>query len=59
MHPPTTEQEAVLTHGRLYPSMPRKIGAFAGTGKTTTLEMLAQVLKGRILYIVFSRPMRE
>ena len=59
MHPPTTEQEAVLTHGRLYPSMPRKISAFAGTGKTTTLEMLAQVLKGRILYIVFSRPMRE
>jgi F-box protein, helicase, 18 len=49
---PTDEQRAILeARGRIL-----KINARAGTGKTTTLRMLAEKFSDqRILYLVFNR----
>jgi hypothetical protein len=54
--PPTDEQRAILeARGRIV-----KINARAGTGKTTTLRMLAEKFSDqRILYLVFNRRARE
>lgn len=53
---PTTEQQAILNaSGRVV-----RINARAGTGKTTTLKMLAEQYRDqRILYLVFNRKARE
>jgi superfamily I DNA/RNA helicase len=53
---PTAEQEAILnSDGRVI-----RINARAGTGKTTTLVMLAEKNHGkRALYLVFNRKARE
>ncbi len=53
---PTDEQNAIIKAG----SRMVRINARAGTGKTTTLAMLAKQQKGqRILYLVFNRRARE
>lgn len=53
---PTPEQHAVLNARAAV----TRINARAGTGKTTTLAMLARQLKQqRILYLVFNRQARE
>ena len=53
---PTDEQKAILkATGRVV-----RINARAGTGKTTTLSMLAKKHRNkRILYLVFNRKARE
>ena len=53
---PTYEQEAILKSvGNVV-----RINARAGTGKTTTLQMLAQKHREqRILYLVFNRKAKE
>lgn len=53
---PTAEQEAILnSDGRII-----RINARAGTGKTTTLVLLAERNQGkRALYLVFNRKARE
>src|SRR6185369_9910096 len=52
---PTDEQEAII-RSELKAGDCTLINAYAGTGKTATLEMLAHALPGkRILYICFNR----
>ncbi|KAJ3131177.1 hypothetical protein HK100_006689 [Physocladia obscura] len=60
--PPTPEQDQIVAFGRSLPSYGTgkvcRIVAGAGTGKTTTLCLLAQALADRghqILYIVFNK----
>ncbi|MEZ4527708.1 MAG: UvrD-helicase domain-containing protein [Desulfobacterales bacterium] len=55
----TEEQEAIVRHcikrGELV-----KINAFAGTGKTSTLEMVARANKHiRFLYLAFNKPVQK
>ncbi len=49
---PTDEQKAVLAGAEGSSDM--LLRALAGTGKTTTLEMLARVLSGKSLYVAFN-----
>jgi len=54
MNAPTPEQDAILTAGRGSANL--QINALAGTGKTTTLEMLEAVIpKKPILYLAFNK----
>ena len=50
---PTAEQEEVLAGAEGSSSM--LLRALAGTGKTTTLEMLAGALPGKTLYVAFNK----
>lgn len=51
--PPTEEQQQILTVGAKGGHL--VIEALAGTGKTTTLEMLSHRLRGKGLYLAFNR----
>lgn len=51
--PPTDEQQHILSLGSQGEHL--VIEALAGTGKTTTLEMLSHRLKGKGLYLAFNR----
>lgn len=52
---PTAEQQAVATHP-LMPGHLVQVEAYAGTGKTTTLELVARRHAGRrILYLCFNK----
>lgn len=54
-HPPTPEQTSILDLGRTSDSN-LMISALAGTGKTSTLEMLDAVVKQRpCMYLVFNK----
>jgi hypothetical protein len=48
---PTEEQQAVIASDAKI----RVIQAFAGTGKTTTLRLLSEHLRGRVLYLAFTK----
>ena len=50
---PTEEQQAAVD--KFLTGRPLKITAFAGTGKTTTLRMLAQASHSRGIYLAFNR----
>jgi hypothetical protein len=54
---PTEEQERAValfsSGGKL------KLAAFAGTGKTTTLQMMAEQTRNRGLYLAFNRPIAD
>ncbi len=51
---PTVEQQAIVDRARAGDSF--KVAAFAGTGKTTTLRMIAESMsERRILYVAFNR----
>lgn len=53
-HKPTPEQEAILAAGKASGNI--AINAYAGTGKTSTLEMLEKhVPQSPILYLVFNK----
>lgn len=54
---PTDEQQAILSAGGQVSL--QTIEALAGTGKTTTLEMLSHRLKGKGLYLAFNRAIAE
>lgn len=54
---PTEEQEAVLTRGTEPGHM--VIKALAGTGKTSTLEMLSHRMSGKGLYLAFNRAIAQ
>ncbi len=51
----TEEQQAAISSDVKV----RVIQAFAGTGKTTTLRMLSDRLKGRVLYLAFTKANQE
>ena len=58
MHSPTKEQEAIIEASRKDRNI--AINAFAGTGKTTTLAMVAEALpRKRILYLAFNKAIAE
>lgn len=52
-HPPTAEQQDVIALADKRGDL--KIEALAGTGKTTTLTMLAERLPGKGVYIAFNK----
>lgn len=53
-HAPTDEQEHILAQSKTKANL--SIKAYAGTGKTTTLEMAEKVVKEKpILYLVFNK----
>lgn len=54
---PTEEQQAILSAGGRTSLL--IIEALAGTGKTTTLEMLSHQLSGKGLYLAFNRSIAE
>ena len=55
---PTTEQELIIEAARQDRNI--VINAFAGTGKTTTLSMIAQALpRKRILYLAFNKAIAD
>jgi hypothetical protein len=45
---PTPEQDAILAARRADPRGSLRVVAFAGTGKTTTLRLLAEAAEGRL-----------
>lgn len=53
MHRPTDEQAVALEYFRK--GQPLKISAFAGAGKTTTLELLARSRTSRGAYLAFNK----
>lgn len=54
--PPTDEQQAIVDFVRSNPTSNIMINAYAGTGKSTTLEMVDEVLpKKPALYLVFNK----
>ena len=54
--PPTDEQQAIVDFVRKNPTANIMINAYAGTGKSTTLEMVDEVLpKKPALYLVFNK----
>lgn len=56
--PPTTEQSLIVDAARRDANL--AINAFAGTGKTTTLGMIARALpRKRILYLAFNRAIAQ
>jgi len=58
MHSPTKEQDAIISAARRGQHI--AITAFAGTGKTTTLAMVAEALpRKRILYLAFNKAIAE
>lgn len=58
-HTPTTEQQAIRNHAGQNPRMGRKCISFAGSGKTSTLEMLAEDNRAPGLYLAFNRAIKE
>lgn len=56
---PTAEQASILHDARVHRDEGRKIEAFAGTGKTSTLEMLAHDRKDRGCYLAFNRAIKD
>lgn len=57
-HSPTTEQTSILDFASSS-SDNLLINAYAGTGKTSTLELLEGVIGGPILYLVFNAKNKE
>jgi AAA domain-containing protein len=57
MQVPTLEQTAILTAAATGSNL--VIEAGAGTGKTTTLRMCAQVARGRSLYVAYNRAIAD
>jgi len=58
MHSPTKEQDAIISAARRGQHI--AINAFAGTGKTTTLSMVAHALpRKRVLYLAFNRAIAD
>ena len=56
---PTGEQQAIRAHAQANSEAGRKVAAFAGTGKTSTLEMLAQDRQDPGFYLVFNARVKE
>ena len=52
---PTKEQLAALDMAKTGQSF--KIVAYAGAGKTTTLKLISENLRGRGLYLAFNKPL--
>src|SRR5512144_3279095 len=56
--PPTDEQQLILDRLGASPD-PGRLIAFAGTGKTTTLRLLAELRRGRGLYLAFNKAIQQ
>lgn len=57
--PPTAEQQTLLADIRSRPGESRKVMAGPGTGKTTSLRMIAGASSQRGTYIAYNRPIAE
>lgn len=56
---PTEEQSRIVLHGRSNPGKGRLVEAAAGSGKTSTLELLAQDRRDPCVYLAFNRAIQQ
>lgn len=56
---PTPEQERIRHHARTAPDQGRLVEAGAGSGKTSTLELLAQDRRSPCVYLAFNKAIQQ